>query len=50
MIGKKWSRSTITLDRDTYIVGDKIPVKFLCNNSECSKDIENITIKLIRNI
>lgn len=49
-MGKTWSRSQITLDKDIYQVGETIRVKIHCDNSECSKDVEGFKLKLLRNV
>ena len=49
-LGKTESRSTITLEKDTYQVGETIRISINCDNSDCAKNIDGFKIKLLRNI
>ena len=49
-IGKTESKTTFSLEKDVYQVGDTIRVTVNCDNSSCKKDISGFKLKLIRNI
>jgi len=49
-IGKTESKTTFTLEKDVYQVGDTIKVIVDCDNSLCAKGISGFKLKLIRNM
>jgi hypothetical protein len=47
-IGRKRCVTKVTVDRNQYYIGDTIKVKFECDNSQVSKPVKELKIKLCR--
>ena len=47
-MGGDYVRTVVKLDKNIYYPGDKVCVKFECDNSKCSKAVRAFKLKLKR--
>lgn len=40
----------MTLEKDIFVVGENIRLRFNCDNTKCRKTVESMTLKLQRTI